>query len=537
MARLLRAAILIACFLYAGRVLAAGGTCPNGIDYPAPITFGGNVTLANLGITNCYFIASNGADSNSGTNESSPWAHLPGMSGCSANCAAHTPAAGEGYILRGGDTWTNSAINWAWSGTSANPLYVGIDTSWYSGSSWTRPKWTSTGTVWSTSTNKSYVIVDNIETSGLVAATGNEPNIFVACGKYMTLERLYLHGWTTTETTNNPGSQAFGLSCGMPNQGTTLRYNVIDGTDSSRNMLFVTHSNTPIAYGNVMTHVYTGLDGCGDDWHDNLLDDAMVQGVVTGHQDGLYQQTQCYSPNSLIYNNVIRNVTNPLTGGAVKLWLNGNGVCPFPSCTNYAFNNVIYNTYPGNTVDTGGHLSGVNYGTWYFFNNTIQCGTNSNIGMCKVGMTTGATLNMYLSNNHWIQSGTSSPLSCTNDPGGSCSQTNDLMQTLSQANAQGYTDTSAYAFQPTSTSSSTVTEATTLQSLCATIGAVDADAGAACQSDTTYACSYDTTNHTVRCPTRETVARTAKPNIGAYQFSSTQAPTLNPPAGLTASVQ
>jgi len=157
-------------------------------------------------------------------------------------------------------------------------------------------------------------------------------------------------------------------------------------------------------------------------------------------------------------------------------------------------------------------------------------------------MTTGIAVTENFLNNHWIQVGTSNPTTCTPAVGVVCTQTNDVMQSLSQANAQGYTDSSTYAFQPTSASGGTVTAAAgaaaaTRQSLCTAIGTVSASAGAACQSDTSYACIYDTTNHTVRCPARETLARVAESNIGAYQFSSAQASIPNPPVGLTVSVQ
>ena len=56
---------------------AAGGPCPNGANYLN--SSGSLATLASLGVTNCYYIASNGSDSNSGATESSPWLHSPGM--------------------------------------------------------------------------------------------------------------------------------------------------------------------------------------------------------------------------------------------------------------------------------------------------------------------------------------------------------------------------------------------------------------------------------------------------------------------------
>ena len=88
-----------------------------------------------------HYIAANGVDSNDGTSEGAPWAHLPGMASCTANCASYTPAAGDQFILRGGDTWANASfpIAWTWSGSSGSPIYIGVDKTWYSGSTGTGP--------------------------------------------------------------------------------------------------------------------------------------------------------------------------------------------------------------------------------------------------------------------------------------------------------------------------------------------------------------------------------------------------------------
>ena len=89
MSKFLRFVIFSTCFIAAGNALAQGA-CPAS----APVT--GN---------HCYFIAANGSDANSGTSESSPWLHAPGMPNCTGQCAKVTPTAGEGFIFRGGDTW------------------------------------------------------------------------------------------------------------------------------------------------------------------------------------------------------------------------------------------------------------------------------------------------------------------------------------------------------------------------------------------------------------------------------------------------
>jgi hypothetical protein len=91
----------------AARASASGGACPSDAQYINPANPTGSlVTLASLGVTNCFYIAANGSDSNSGISEASPWVHAPGMPNCASGSACHiTPVAGEGFIFRGGDTW------------------------------------------------------------------------------------------------------------------------------------------------------------------------------------------------------------------------------------------------------------------------------------------------------------------------------------------------------------------------------------------------------------------------------------------------
>ncbi len=545
MARFFRAAMFMAFFLYAGVAFAAGGACPSGANY-----FNSNgtslVTLASLGVTNCYYIAANGSDSNSGTSESSPWAHLPGMSTCTGNCAGLTPGSGQGFIFRGGDTWEGSdlGITWNWGGTAGSPIYIGVDQSWSAGGAWSRPIWTCGGASCTGGTAayyfqsaKGYVTVDNIEAPGFFVSSSNTgAYVFGACAANQIFENIYIHGWNTNVGPIGTVGTAFHVGCGNNVAGTTFRYNVVDGSDSSQNMMTGIYPTAPIAYGNVLRYLVTGIDGPGDDWHDNLVE-YLVQSTVTSHQDGLYHVSQYSRPNSLIYNNVVRHTTNPLTGGAVKMWFNGNAPCPYGACVSYAFNNIVYDNYPGNTIDMGGHAA-VNYGTWYFFNNTVECGMDSVLGNCELGDqgNTGGTMTVNAINNHWISTATTSFPVCTHYV---CNESTPLFQTLTTANTQGYTDDANYAFQPSSSSGSTVGKGANQDSLCAAVSAIDSSAGAACYGGTTYACAYDATNHTVSCPTIAEVTRPSGAwDVGAYQFSATtQASAPLPPQGLAASVQ
>jgi hypothetical protein len=547
MARLFRLTILMVCFLCAGRAFAAGGTCPSGANYSGAAPFSANATLGSLGVTTCYFVAANGSDSNDGASESTPWAHLPGMPTCTGNCGAHTPTAGEGYILRGGDTWngSNFGFRWSWSGSASNPIYIGVDQGWYSGGSWSRPIWTCGGasctggsTTYYFVSNASYFSLDNIELTGLYSNAqgfGGAEYIY-ACGRYQIYENLYAHGWSHNPAiTSSVAGQMFDSGCGTNTTGMTFRYIVADGSDTSQDMMSVISLSAPNAYGNYFRYVSSGINACGDNWHDNVVE-YLVNSIGGSHQDGLYNYGNCYSSTVVMYNNMVRNTNFPGSGGSVKFWI--SGLAP-NTATFYVFNNVLYNDLPGNMVDMGGHFANP-YGTVYFFNNTIDCGTDSTPGGCLIGDNgnTGGSMTIHLSGNHWITTGPI--LSCLKTY--ECTETGDLLQTLSQAKSQGYTDSSPFAFQPTTASGSTITAAGAAAtaarlSLCTTIGLVDASAGTACQSDTTYACTYNTMNHSVQCPARETIARAAEPNIGAYQFSSTQAITPNAPTGLEVSVQ
>ena len=84
--------VLVRCLfilmLFSTPVFAAGGACPSGANYPNAA--GTNVTLASLGVTSCFYASSSGSDTNSGTTESSPWLHFPGMSGCYIELLDHS---------------------------------------------------------------------------------------------------------------------------------------------------------------------------------------------------------------------------------------------------------------------------------------------------------------------------------------------------------------------------------------------------------------------------------------------------------------
>jgi hypothetical protein len=527
---------------------AAGGACPTGANYGNSF----NQTLSGIGVTSCYFVSKSlGADTNSGTSESSPWAHVPGMYGCAGNCAALTPTAGEGFIMRGGDMWLNAdlGVYWAptWAGTSSHPMYIGVDPSWFAGSSWTRPIWNVQGQGigaypgncailcdWA-----NYTIFDNIEIKGMGTSGGSGGTIVQAYGaQYASFQRLYIHGWSHAASGDWDNGNVYVAGNGAV--GTCLHDSVIDGSDTTQDMLAALFSTVPCAYNNYIGFVTNGMEATGSNIHDNTFGPIVTPFSGITHQNHLFH----FGPdngatNQFIYNNVI-SVTKlgGASGGAVSQWINGN---ESNSATAYAFNNVIYDVGSGNVVNTGPHSGAA--GTMVVFNNTVECGSDSNLCGGGGNAQAGPSGAISWTNDYWINSNGVPPLYCytTYSP---CTNSNELTQTLSTANGQGYTSTSTYAFQPTSSNGSTVGKGANLTSTCSAISNSSAEvaawataAGAACQNDTTYGVTYNTTNHTVSLARVPNARGTSGSwDAGAYQYSAgNQQP--NPPTGLTAVVQ
>jgi hypothetical protein len=197
-----------------------------------------------------------------------------------------------------------------------------------------------------------------------------------------------------------------------------------------------------------------------------------------------------------------------------------------------AFNNVLYDLSSSTPV---GLFSVMNpNGIYYVFNNTIACGySGAYTAVCENPSCPGGAIACYLGNNHLITSASPAYPPCS----GVCSATTNQPQTDSAAVAQGYTDTETYARSPINSSGITYQSGTNRQAYCTSISSAGfAAAGLACQSDTAYGVSYNTSNHTVS-PARGPISRPVGSTVwdaGAYQFQASSGSNPNPPVNLTA---
>ncbi|MHB8754123.1 MAG: hypothetical protein ACYC92_04085 [Candidatus Acidiferrales bacterium] len=455
----------------------------------------GLMATTNAVAASTHYIAANGSDSNSGTSQSAPWLHAPGMPNCTASCASYTPVAGDQFIFRGGDTWhygngaaspyVGGTWNWTWSGTSGNPIYIGTDHTWYAGGSYARPIFSGDDPV-TTSTVSSclhdynnvnvvllgtdnHIRFDDIEFTGFCYSGVTDPNAgFVNFGGTdAVIEHCYFHGMTIQTNLAFDEQVAIhgsgnGFKGNLTNQ---CLYNVFDNSDGSlgatgvypngRASLEAIQNACAVVAFNVFKRVSNGVVGTSTSLHDNYFQDLYEpQGSVHGNiwnsnNDGLVN----VGPQSF-YNNVFFDINE-----GVSVWL-------MPNPTAYIFNNVAWNNSNStNCYVIGGSASA----TVYFYQNTSDSPCNLralNNGSDPVWRGT-----VHFSNDHYI--GYSSALSSTYncDSGATCTWADDdpaseIFQSESVANGQGYTKANFYA--PTLASNATVGQGANYTSSCST---------------------------------------------------------------------
>jgi hypothetical protein len=170
--------------------------------------------------------------------------------------------------------------------------------------------------------------------------------------------------------------------------------------------------------------------------------------------------------------------------------------------------------------------------SFYFWNNTVFWGA----GCTLEGGHGTAVVNYYYQNNHCIgNSGFTNENHSLMVPTGTDVESDNLAQTAAVANAQGYTGGQTYVYSPTAAypANSTVGQGVNLAN------SMSSWVPTATTNDTAYACTEQTVSGVVEsvCPARATIVRAATWDIGAYQWSSSEAGTITPPAGLIATAQ
>lgn len=511
--------------------------------------------LAMNGWATTYYVDySSGSDANNGTSKSTPWQHAPGMQTCTNLCSSVSINAGDSIILKGGVTWPNSSFMWSLpGGSSGNPVYIGVDRTWFTGSSWTRPILTAGGAIVSNNYNTMFSMgsnttIDNFEITGFYLKTGSCTGApYGSCGIFncgqnsgQTFENLYIHGWTHdgTNATNNSGIIFIFSMGGYGTQ--TAHDNVIVGTDvpgdHSANAFF---NGPSTAYNNYIKQVSSAfIISYPSVVHDNHIEDIGPAYCNTPFPQyaGNCTHENAFEDNGdtglYFYNNVITNVS-----AGLALW-----VAPNPGSIAYIWNNLIYAVHDNQVIDlaqpvydsshcnTGKNGQGYcsTSGSYVLWNNTIECGDDSTrYDNCQSNVGFPAGTSFLYQNNHFISASTAS--GCASGATGCTFASSNIVQTLSTANGQGYNSSQPYAFSPTSSTGSTIGAGGNLTS--SATGNL-----ALLIRDTSYACTES--SNVTSCPARTTTTHpsTGAWNSGAYEYSSSDNQPA-PPTGLNATIQ
>jgi hypothetical protein len=526
-----------------------------------------NVNLpAGLVRTGCgssiYYIAASGSDSNNGTSKATPWLHAPGMVACSSACAAHTPQPGEQYIFQGGYVlhYGNSAATpyagaqagwtWSWSGIAGNPIYIGVDKTWYSGTSWTKPVLTGdnpTSTSFVSSCtypfnsnpalfnegSSSYVTFDNFEITGVCwtnqVANAGFINQNGGNATNDTISNLYCHGWTMTSAAydNYVCVQAIGGGATVADNN-VFAYDTFDGSDSPH---FAAGTNcqwdntNPCASGQgIQGHAYI-VYGCIFRYLSNFM---VTMNTETVH-DNLFEYLYNTFASGLQQHPNVMNNLGGATGQAMSWY---NNIMRHTYATEniyfgvrtvlYFFNNVQYDNMnaisgPAACIRLNSVSNSSSTQQAYIYNNTTDSSCLFKFEKANSPLTpwngTG-----YFQNNHFIGFSPASLASayvCDN-PGYQCNVTDtsltEVYQTVAVANGEGYTAANNYA--PTLSSNDTVVVAGSNNSSSCSVFSADM---ALC-SGTSGAVTQSGGNITYPAITIVARPATGSWNAGAYQF-------------------
>jgi hypothetical protein len=502
--------------------------------------------------TTYYIDYSSGNDGSNGTSKSTPWQHLPGMQGAAGVAAAHSLVAGDTFILKGGVTWPAAAFPmvmvYTGRSTSTSPvgcsgpgcIYIGVDQTWFSGGSWTRPIFNGGGTLPPSDYGGvqtvvdlygGYFALDNIEFTGWwqTANTANTWSVIALRATQSELKNNYIHGWghSGSATLDNGRLISGGPAC-PPDMTSSIHDNVLDGSDTTGDAFQGIAPGQGYVYNNYVSDLVTLMFGSARYWFSNTLINSGPGHFDPGSHGNVIESSGC---QMIAFNNY--------SNGAYlgSSFFNG----PVDGSVDYDFNNVLVNQdgvqaiqIDGNELATGSG-SGV-----YIFNNTLQEGASQ--GGNPINLPSrGAVLPFAtVYNNYSIATN-----SAVNTNGGShvttLSVSNNIGQSNATASSEGFLLGSVFPFLSANGATvGTGMSASTMAPICASIpsGPVDA-ASTACMSDSTVGVGYNTSTHSVIVPNRASTVRPGTWSVGAYEAggsgSSQAAPT--PPAGLTATVE
>jgi hypothetical protein len=164
------------------------------------------ITLSSTVYGATYYVDfSGGADSNNGTSKATPWKHQPYMQGWTGS---YSHSAGDRFIFKGGVTWDKTCLpmDIAVGGGVGAQDYYGLDKTWYTGGSWTRPIFDAQNTALGgvnanhmVKIQSGYLTFDNFELTGFywdVNSGGWVTSLISLWDTHILIANCLLHNWS-----------------------------------------------------------------------------------------------------------------------------------------------------------------------------------------------------------------------------------------------------------------------------------------------------------------------------------------------------
>jgi hypothetical protein len=423
--------------------------------------------------TTYYIDYTGGSNSNAGTSTGAAWKSAPGMqtgAGCGSATHAYTHSAGDRFIFKGGVTWPAACFGLSISNGgsgSGTQDYWGVDLSWFTGGSFTRPIFDLANTLSiggaPITVRAQWITFDNIEvkrTKLPSVASGNctDANMDLGGGSgNITVKNMYIHDWTTAALGAGTTSHASGSICqnGAAGPINADSDELSDAATTAAIPFGACFRNLTEIKNSKCHDTGEGEVGHFGPIHGNEfynINGVAVQGYDSANHTNIIETSKTGPTDSPIYNNLIHD-TNA-------------GVTIFDCMGATIFRNIMWNN-ANFSIMLDSNCPGVNSSTTAnIYDNTVDCHTGA--GCFRVFYRTGGTPGILnLKNNHWITNGAPT---CYNNVGGGCeniaggSQSNNVTMSTSTATAQGYT--SANNYSPTALSNGTVGVGANLTSLC-----------------------------------------------------------------------
>lgn len=436
-----------------------------------------------FGVNTYYIDFVGGNDANNGTAKGTPWKHQPYMKGFTGSYAH---ANGDQFIFKGGVTWDKTCLTWVVttaSSASGTPDYYGVDMTWFTGGSWTRPIISAGGAdvadgTWGDSFmrinigSSSYMTVDNLNFTGLFwnqSSTGNIGYIDAGGSDNILVENVYTHGWShgTFAAGTRDNAYSFTGNSGPGNPGNSLQNVICDGTDTTEDSMGCVYYFAPKIQNSTAHDMTNGVitGSISLTISGNTIYNINNSFDSTQHENGL-ETFDHDGATDLIYQNYIHDV---VAGVTVKIDpCIGTGVTV--GITDYVYDNVIYGSASSapiplqvDTCDAGTVPVAATQALLY--NNTIV--TNATQSCIRSIARANPISQLTIENTHCI---TVNSLD-VEDAGSvtTVTRTTNTTMTPTTATSQGYVAGNQYA--PTLVTNSTVAAGTTvICSPCTNIG-------------------------------------------------------------------